>query len=239
MFNRLAQYAGALLLLQGLGGCSNENNPAAESTSMPTSTVATSAAASWEQAADARLVVAFGDSLYAGYGLGPKESFPVKLEQALKAKGIAVTISNAGVSGNTTAEAQRRLAFTLDGFQRKPDLMMVNLGGNDMLRGIDPKETRANLTAICEELKRRGIPILLTGMIAAPNMGADYADRFNAIYPDLAKKYDAALYPFFLDGVATNPALMQADHVHPTAQGIDVIVGKVEPLVAKRLAASD
>jgi acyl-CoA thioesterase-1 len=231
--NRLAQYAGALLLLQGLGGCSNENNPAAE----PTSMVATSAAASWQQAADAPLVVAFGDSLYAGYGLGPKESFPAKLEKALKAKGIAVTISNAGVSGNTTAEAQRRLAFTLDGFQRKPDLMMVNLGGNDMLRGIDPKETRANLTAICEELKRRGIPILLTGMIAAPNMGADYADRFNAIYPDLAKKYDAALYPFFLEGVVTNPKLMQADRVHPTAQGIDVIVGNIEPLVEKKLAA--
>lgn len=232
MFNRLASYAGALLLLQGLGGCSNENNPAAE----PSSTVATSAAASWEQADDAPLVVAFGDSLYAGYGLGPKESFPAKLEQALKAKGIAVTISNAGVSGNTTAEAQRRLAFTLEGFQRKPDLVMVNLGGNDMLRGIDPKETRANLTAICEELKRRGIPILLTGMIAAPNMGADYADQFNPIYPDLAKKYDAALYPFFLDGVVTEPKLMQADHVHPTAQGIDVIVAKVEPLVEKKLA---
>jgi acyl-CoA thioesterase-1 len=220
-----------MLLLQGLGGCSNENNPVPE----PTSTVATSAAASWKEAADVPLVVAFGDSLYAGYGLGPKESFPAKLEQALKAKGIPVTISNAGVSGNTTAEAQRRLAFTLDGFQRKPDLVMVNLGGNDMLRGIDPKETRANLTAICEELKRRGIPILLTGMIAAPNMGADYADQFNPIYPDLAKKYDAALYPFFLDGVVTQPKLMQADHVHPTAQGIDVIVGKVEPLVARSL----
>jgi acyl-CoA thioesterase-1 len=114
---------------------------------------------------------------------------------------------------------------------------MVNLGGNDMLRGIDPKETRANLTAICEELKRRGIPILLTGMLAAPNMGRDYADRFNAIYPELAKKYDAALYPFFLDGVVTQPKLMQADHVHPTAEGIDVIVGKVEPLVEKKLAA--
>jgi acyl-CoA thioesterase-1 len=233
LFNRLAQYAGALLLLQGLGGCSNENNPASE----PTSAAPTSAAASDMAVDDAPLVVAFGDSLYAGYGLGPKDSFPAKLEQALKAKGVPVTISNAGVSGNTTAEALRRLTFTLDGFQRKPDLVMVNLGGNDMLRGIDPKETRANMTAICEELNRRGIPILLTGMIAAPNMGADYAERFNAIYPDLAKKYDAALYPFFLDGVVTNPKLMQADRVHPTAQGIDVIVGKVEPLVEKLLAA--
>jgi acyl-CoA thioesterase-1 len=231
--NRLASYAGALLLLQGLGGCSNENNPASQATSAaPASAAATDVAA-----ADAPLVVAFGDSLYAGYGLGPKESFPAKLEQALKAKGIPVTISNAGVSGDTTAAALRRLAFTLEGFARKPDLVMVNLGGNDMLRGIDPKETRANLTAICEELKRRGIPILLTGMIAAPNMGRDYADRFNSIYPDLAKRYNAALYPFFLEGVVTDPKLMQADHVHPTAQGIDLIVGKVEPLVEKKLAS--
>ena len=228
MFNRLAVYAGAVLLLQGLGGCSADNKPTGETTSA-------AAVASDVAVADGPLVVAFGDSLYAGYGLGPKESFPAKLEQALQAKGVPVTIRNAGVSGDTTAAARRRLAFTLDGFDRKPDLVMVNLGGNDMLRGLDPKETRANLTAICEELHRRGIPILLTGMIAAPNMGADYADRFNPIYPELAKKYDAALYPFFLDGVVTQPKLMQADHVHPTAQGIDVIVGKVEPLVAKKL----
>jgi len=229
--NRLAQYAGALLLLQGLWGCSNENNPVSEASSAAPTSAGTSGVA----ATNAPLVVAFGDSLYAGYGLDPKESFPAKLEQALKDKGMAVTISNAGVSGDTTAAALRRLAFTLDGFQRKPDLVMVNLGGNDMLRGIDPKETRANLTAICEELKRRGIPIMLTGMIAAPNMGADYADRFNAIYPDLAERYDASLYPFFLEGVVTNPKLMQADRVHPTAQGIDMIVRKVEPLVEKKL----
>jgi len=227
--NRLAVYAGALLLLQGLGGCSADNKRESEATS--------AAAPSSEAAESGPLVVAFGDSLYAGYGLGPKESFPAKLEQALKAKGIPVTIRNAGVSGNTTAEGLRRLDFTLAGFDRKPDLVMVNLGGNDMLRGIDPKETRANMTAICEELHKRGIPILLTGMIAAPNMGADYASRFNLIYPDLARKYDAALYPFFLDGVVTNPKLMQPDHVHPTAPGIDVIVGKVEPLVEKTLAA--
>ena len=231
MSNRLAQYAGALLLLQGLWGCSNENNPVSEASSAAPTSAGTSGVA----ATNAPLVVAFGDSLYAGYGLDPKESFPAKLEQALKDKGMAVTISNAGVSGDTTAAALRRLAFTLDGFQRKPDLVMVNLGGNDMLRGIDPKETRANLTAICEELKRRGIPIMLTGMIAAPNMGADYADRFNAIYPDLAERYDASLYPFFLEGVVTNPKLMQADRVHPTAQGIDMIVRKVEPLVEKKL----
>lgn len=180
------------------------------------------------------MIVAFGDSLYAGYGVSPNESFPAKLERALRAKGLAVTVRNAGVSGDTTAAAERRLAFTLDG-DRKPDLVMVNLGGNDMLRGIDPAETRANLIKICEELKRRGIPILLTGMIAAPNMGADYASRFNPIYPELAKRYGATLYPFFLDGVVTDPQLMQKDRVHPTAQGIDRIVARVEPMVATAL----
>jgi acyl-CoA thioesterase-1 len=226
LLNRLAPYAGALLLLQGLAGCSGENK-----TAEPTQA---SASASEAPAADGKVIVAFGDSLYAGYGVDPKQSFPARLEQALKAKGLAVTVRNAGVSGDTTAAARRRLAFTLDG-GAKPDLVMVNLGGNDMLRGIDPAETRANLTAICEELKKRGIPILLTGMIAAPNMGADYASRFNPIYPELAEKYDAALYPFFLDGVVTDAKLMQKDSVHPTAQGIEVIVGKVEPLVEKTL----
>lgn len=189
-------------------------------------------AAASAEVADARLVVAFGDSLYAGYGVLPQESFPARLEKALAARGVAATVRNAGVSGDTSSAGLRRLAFTLDGLKRKPDLVMVNLGGNDMLRGIDPGETRANLTAICEELKRRGIPIMLTGMIAAPNMGRDYADRFNAIYPDLAKRYDATLYPFFLDGVVTDRTLMLPDSIHPNPKGIDAIVAKVGPLVA-------
>jgi acyl-CoA thioesterase-1 len=184
------------------------------------------------EAADARLVVAFGDSLYAGYGVLPQQSFPAQLQKALAARGIAATVRNAGVSGDTSSAGLRRLAFTLDGLDRKPDLVMVNLGGNDMLRGIDPKETRANLTAICEELKRRGIPILLTGMIAAPNMGRDYADRFNPIYADLAKRYDAALYPFFLNGVVTDQALMLPDRIHPNPAGLETIVTKIVPLVA-------
>jgi acyl-CoA thioesterase-1 len=114
--------------------------------------------------------------------------------------------------------------------------MMINLGGNDMLRGIDPGQTRANLTAICTELKRRGIPIMLTGMIAAPNMGREYAEQFNPIYADLAKTFNAKLYPFFLDGVVGNPALLLPDHVHPNGRGIDIIVAKVTPLVADTLA---
>ncbi len=231
MSNRLAPYAGAMLLLQGLAACSPENtaqNVVSETSATPAATAST-------PVADGKLVVAFGDSLYAGYGVLPQQSFPARLEQALKDRGIAATVRNAGVSGDTTAAGRRRLAFSLDGLPRKPDLVMVNLGGNDMLRGIDPKETRANLTAICEELKRRGIPIFLTGMIAAPNMGPEYTRAFNAIYGDLAKRYDAGLYPFFLDGVVTDRQLMLPDRIHPNPQGIDAIVGKVAPQVAATL----
>ncbi|MEW9856964.1 arylesterase [Novosphingobium sp. M1R2S20] len=234
---KLALYAGAFGLVQGLTGCTEENVSAdrAGSERVLNDTQAVPASAPQD---DERLVLAFGDSLYAGYGLDPKESFPEQLEQALAAKGLAVDVRNAGVSGDTTAAAQRRLAFALDGLDRKPDLVMVNLGGNDMLRGIDPDETRRNLTAICEELKSRDIPIMLTGMIAAPNLGNDYADRFNPIYRDLAERYDATLYPFFLEGVITDSGLMLADRIHPNAKGIEAITRNVAPLVATALKAS-
>ena len=230
--NKLAPYAGALLLLQGLAACSGENNTANQPAP---DAPAPQAEAATAQTGDARLVVAFGDSLYAGYGVLPQESFPARLEKALAARGVAARVRNAGVSGDTSSAGLRRLAFTLDGLDRKPDLVMVNLGGNDMLRGIDPAETRTNLTAICEELKRRGIAILLTGMIAAPNMGRDYVDRFNPIYPDLAKRYDAILYPFFLDGVVTDRQLMLPDRIHPNPRGVDAIVAKLTPVVAAAL----
>lgn len=231
MSNRLAPYAGAMLLLQGLAACSPEN--AAQNA--PDAVSPTPAANASAPVADGKLVVAFGDSLYAGYGVLPQQSFPARLEQALKDRGIPATVRNAGVSGDTTAAGRRRLAFSLDGLPRKPDLVMVNLGGNDMLRGIDPAETRANLTAICEELKRRGIPIFLTGMIAAPNMGPEYTRAFNAIYGDLAKRYDAGLYPFFLDGVVTDRQLMLPDRIHPNPKGIDAIVAKLAPQIANTL----
>lgn len=233
MTNRFVAYAGAVLLLQGLAACSDDKNAGNETTAP--GVAASEPANAAAEMADRRLVVAFGDSLYAGYGVLPQESFPNRLEKALAARGVAASVRNAGVSGDTTSAGLRRLAFTLDGLDRAPDLVMVNLGGNDMLRGIDPAETRANLTAICEELKRRGIPILLTGMVAAPNMGRDYAEPFNAIYADLAKRYDAILYPFFLDGVVTDRALMLPDGVHPNPKGIDAIVAKVTPLVAGAL----
>ena len=171
-----------------------------------------------------RLIVAFGDSLYAGYGLKPGESWPAKLEQALWARGINARVVNAGVSGDTTAAARQRLAFVLDAQPRTPDLVAVGLGGNDMLRGLPPQEARANLDAILGELSRRKIPALVTGMLAAPNMGADYAEAFNPIFPALAAKHGAALVPFFLQPIIEQPNLLQPDHVHPTAAGIDLIV---------------
>jgi acyl-CoA thioesterase I len=189
------------------------------------------------ESADTRLVLAFGDSLYAGYGVLPQQAFPFVLEQRLRATGVPASVRNAGVSGDTTAAGLRRLSFTLDGLPRKPDLAIVGLGGNDMLRGIDPAETRANLDAICAELKRRGIPILLTGMRAAPNLGRDYIRAFESIYPALARKYDAPLDPFFLEGVVLQPKLMLADRIHPSPAGIERIADRVAPIVAAALRA--
>ncbi len=228
---KFPHYAVAALLVHSLVACTSEP---------PTGNVVTAEANATAPASNVaedsgKLVLAFGDSLYAGYGVLPQESFPAELQKALAARDIVATVHNAGVSGDTSAAGLQRLAFTLDGLKRKPDLAIVGLGGNDMLRGIDPVQTRANLTAICTELKRRGIPIMLTGMLAAPNMGAAYAGPFNAIYPALAKQFDATLYPFFLDGVVGTPALMLPDHVHPNPQGIDRIVEKVAPVVAERL----
>ncbi|MEC3908945.1 arylesterase [Sphingobium sp. CR2-8] len=186
-------------------------------------------------AADERLVVAFGDSLYAGYNLDQGKGLAPVLQAALKARGVKARVVNAGVSGDTSAAGLSRLAFTLDGLPRKPDLILVGLGGNDMLRGLSPVETRANLSAILAELQKRGIPILLTGMLASPNMGPDYAAAFNGIYPDLARTYDATLYPFMLDGVIGDRALQLPDGIHPNDKGVDVIVGKLAPVVAGAL----
>ena len=183
-----------------------------------------------------RLIVAFGDSLYAGYGLKPGESWPDGIEKALWARGINAHVVNAGVSGDTTAAARARLAFVLDAQPRTPDLVAVGLGGNDMLRGLPPAQARANIDAILTELDKRKIPALVTGMLAAPNLGTDYARDFNAIFPALAKTHDAALVPFFLQPVLGHPELIQADHVHPTAKGIALIVADTVDDVAGALA---
>jgi acyl-CoA thioesterase-1 len=173
-------------------------------------------------------LVALGDSLTAGYGLPAQAAFPVRLQQALRDKGLAVNVVNAGVSGDTSTGGRDRLDWSVTA---DTDAVIVELGANDALRGIDPKVTRAALEDILKKLKARNIAVLLCGMYAPPNLGADYAAQFNAIYPDLAKAYGVSLYPFFLEGVATEAKLNQADGMHPTAEGVDAIVRNILPTV--------
>jgi acyl-CoA thioesterase-1 len=182
-----------------------------------------------------KLVLAFGDSLSAGYGLGPTQSFPARLEGALRQSGIAARVHNAGVSGDTSAAGRARLAWVMRGLGRKPDLAIVELGANDMLRGLPPAQARANLDAILAELKRQGVPTILAGMRAAPNLGRAYATAFEGMYPELARKYGARLYPFFLEGVAANRTLLLGDGMHPNARGVDVIVRGMLPMVRTAL----
>jgi acyl-CoA thioesterase-1 len=180
-------------------------------------------------------VVALGDSLFAGYGLGRGEGYPEKLEAALRSRGVNVRIANAGVSGDTTAGGLQRLKFTLDSQTASPDAVIISLGGNDMLRGLPPEQTRANLDAILAELKARKIAAVLMGMLAPPNLGADYRAQFDPIYPALAKKYGAKLVPFFLQPVIDKPDLVQQDHIHPTKQGIEAIVAATSGTVVQAL----
>jgi acyl-CoA thioesterase-1 len=173
-------------------------------------------------------MVVLGDSLSAGYGLAGTDAFPAKLQKALKAKGIEVDMTNAGVSGDTSSGGRDRLDWSVpEGTQA----VIVELGANDALRGTDPAVTRAALTDIVTRLKARGIAVMLCGMLAPPNYGADFAARFNTIYPDLAKSSGVPLYPFFLEGVAADTKLNQADGMHPTAEGIDIIVKNILPSV--------
>lgn len=171
-----------------------------------------------------RRIIAFGDSLFAGYGLNEGESYPDRLEAALRVRGINAEITNAGVSGDTSAAGRQRLAFTLDAQPQKPDLFILELGGNDLLRGLSPQETRTNLAAMLEELKARDIPVLLMGMRSPPNYGSDYQEQFDAIYRDLAKQYGAALIPFWLEGIYRDQSLFLPDRIHPTAEGVEQLV---------------
>lgn len=171
-------------------------------------------------------ILAFGDSLTAGYGLRESDSFPARLQTALAAKGIAAQVINGGVSGDTSAGGLARLDWAL---ADHPDIVIVELGANDGLRGLDPARTQENLDGILKRLAAEKRAVLLAGMRAPPNMGADYGDSFRGIYPALAAKYGVRLYPFFLDGVAADPALNQADGIHPTAAGVDIIVARILP----------
>ena len=179
-------------------------------------------------------IVAFGDSLTVGYGLPATDAFPVKLAHALEAKGIKIQIVNAGVSGDTASGGLARLDWSLPS---DTDAVILELGANDAMRGIDPAVTRQALAAILTKLKERGVAVLLCGMYAPPNMGADFERAYQRMYPQLARSYDAILYPFFLDGVAGHREHNQADGIHPTSKGVDLIVKailpKVEELVAR------
>ena len=195
--------------------------------------LATSAAPA--SAAD-RLIWALGDSLTAGYGLLPAQGFTSQLQHALRRAGISATVRNGGIAGDTSAQGKARLLWGLRGLGARPDLVIVELGANDMLRGLPPQQAEANLDAILAELRRRRIPVLLVGMRAAPNLGPAYRARFDAIYPRLARKYGVRLYPFFLDGVAGRRDLLQADGMHPNGQGVAIIVRRIAPSVRMALA---
>lgn len=182
-------------------------------------------------------ILAFGDSLTAGYGLNnPADAFPAQLERALKAKGHNISVIQGGISGDTTTGGRSRLDWSL---ASKPDAVILELGANDALRAIDPKLTADNLTFIVKRLGDAQVPVLLAGMMAPPNLGRDYSDRFNKIFPTLAKERGVLLYPFFLDGVAAIPELNQGDRIHPTADGVKIIVERILPLAEKLVAQAE
>ncbi len=182
--------------------------------------------------ADTMTIAALGDSLTAGLGLADEQAFPARLEAALAAAGVEVRVINAGVSGDTTAGGLARLDWMLAG---DPDLVIVELGANDGLRGLDPARTFDNLDAILARLREENIEPVLTGMFAPPNLGSEYGDAFNNIFPRLAEDHGVVFYPFFLEGVAAQPALNQSDGIHPNAAGVDVIVERITPYIVTAL----
>jgi acyl-CoA thioesterase-1 len=177
-------------------------------------------------------VLAFGDSLTAGLGLSASEAFPARLAARLKDEGIDIRMVNAGVSGDTTTDGLARLDWAL---ADKPDFVILALGANDAMRGIDPKIVRANLDKMIDKIQASGAKLMLLGMLAPANWGAQYEHEFDRIYPELAKAHDVPLYPFFLDGVAMNPALNQPDGIHPNQRGVAIMVDHIAPLVAKMI----
>jgi acyl-CoA thioesterase-1 len=217
------------LLLTGCQGQAQAPRPA------PT---ATASAAAPAPQGPVRRILAFGDSLFAGYRLGRNQGYPERLQAALRARGINAQVTNAGVSGDTTADGRQRFQFVLGSQIPGPELVIVELGGNDLLRGLPPAETRANLKAILEQLRQHRVKIVLMGMRAPPNMGPEFQRAFDAIYPDLAKEYGATLVPFFQATIYDKSSLLQADHVHPTAPGVDALVAATVEQVAGALPKS-
>ena len=184
---------------------------------------------------DRPLVLAFGDSLTAGYGLEQGLGFAPQLQATLRRHGIKAEVVDGGVSGDTTEAGKARLGWTLDGLKRRPDRVILELGANDMLRGLDPQLSQANLDIMLTELKRRDIPVLLAGMRSARNLDRAYIARFEAIYPAMARKHGVPLYPFFLEGVAAQPGMTQADGTHPTFAGVKRMVTGITPAVKQAL----
>ena len=231
---RLVGSSIAIMALAALAACDSQAPaPAPQASGAPVSQEA-------EVAGSQVDVLAFGDSLFAGYGLAsPDQSYPAQLEQALRGKGHNVRIANAGVSGDTSAAGRQRLAFTLDSQPAAPDLVLLELGGNDLLRGLPPEQTRANFDAMLAELEQRGIPVVLMGVQAPPNAGPEFQQAFDAIYPALARKHGAPLVPFVGTAVFTDNALLQADHVHPTARGVAALVQATGDAVAAALPKGD
>lgn len=172
-------------------------------------------------------ILALGDSLTAGLGVDPADAFPAKLEAALKARGHDIVINNAGVSGDTSTAGAERLDWALGD---PVDAIILELGANDALRGIDPDQTEKALDRILTEIKKRNLPVLFAGMLAPRNLGPDYGKKFDAIFPRLAQKHGVLFYPFFLDGVAADPALNQPDGLHPNSKGVDMIVSRILPI---------
>lgn len=226
MYRFVVLAAGSLML----AACSNDA-PAPQ----PSASAAIAAPDPMPVMGPERHILAMGDSLFAGYGLSPGESYPDRLETALRAKGINARVTNAGVSGDTSAAGAQRFGFVLDSQMVKPDLVLVEFGGNDVLRGLPAAETRKNIDAMLAETKKRGLKVLVMGMLAPPNLGGAFKAQFEPIYPELAKKYGAHLVPFFLAPVMGKPDLIQADHIHPTAHGVEEIVMETGSLVVKAL----
>ncbi len=228
------RYGSTIGILAGslaLAACSNEAPPVQEREAQ----AAEAPSADQPVMGPERRVLAFGDSLFAGYNVDAADSYPAKLEAALRAKGVNARVTNAGVSGDTSSAGLQRFAFTLDAQEETPELVIIELGGNDLLRGLPPAQTRDNLDSMLAETKRRGIPTLLMGMRAPPNMGEAFVDDFDTIYPDLAKKYGAQLVPFFLESIYRRSELIQPDRIHPTEKGIEELVASTVANVREAL----
>ncbi|MCL6249713.1 arylesterase [Altererythrobacter sp. KTW20L] len=219
------------LLAFALAACGAEAPPQESAETAETSEAAPDIAVSGPE----RTILAFGDSLFAGYNLAEHEGYPERLEVALRAQGINARVIDAGVSGDTTAAGRQRIGFVLDNAASPPDLAIVELGGNDLLRGIAPASTRENLGAILDELARREIPVLLMGMRAPPNLGAQFQAEFDGLYPALAEEYGVELVPFFLEAVFDQPQLILPDRIHPTAEGVQALVEATGPAVVSAL----